>query len=113
MMHSHLTKWIEEADARQFCQDASWSRVSWAAESRSLRLGETTLKLPDMIVGYALACARSIAPVSRDVDPDRHMSGGGSARGFGAGVGMTVCGNEIRYLRREAPHARADGEPEA
>jgi hypothetical protein len=24
MTHSHLTQWIEEADGREFCQDANW-----------------------------------------------------------------------------------------
>jgi hypothetical protein len=24
MTHSHLTQWIEEADGREFCHDASW-----------------------------------------------------------------------------------------
>jgi hypothetical protein len=24
MSHSHLTQWIEEADGRVFCRDASW-----------------------------------------------------------------------------------------
>jgi hypothetical protein len=24
MSHSHLTQWIEEADGRKFCQDATW-----------------------------------------------------------------------------------------
>jgi hypothetical protein len=67
-MRSHLTQWIEEADARQFCQIASWNQVSATTESHSLHLGETILKVP-RIVSYALACARRGAGVNRDARP--------------------------------------------
>jgi hypothetical protein len=68
-MRSHLTQWIEEAEARQFCQVASWSQVSATIESHSLHLGETILKVPTRIGSYALACARRVAVVSRDASP--------------------------------------------
>ena len=71
MTHSHLTQWIEEADARQFCQAASWSRVPTTTESHSLHLGETILRVPARVGCYALACARRVAVVSRDGNPDR------------------------------------------
>jgi hypothetical protein len=67
MMHSHLTQWIEEADARQFCLAASWSRVPAPTERQCLHLGETILKVPARIGNYALACARRAAFVSRDL----------------------------------------------
>jgi hypothetical protein len=49
MTHSHLTQWIEDADARQFCQAASWQLVPATSESHSLHLGETILKMPTRI----------------------------------------------------------------
>jgi hypothetical protein len=70
MTHSHLTQWIEEADARQFCQAASWNRVPETTESHRLHLGETILKMPAMIGSYTLTCARRIASASRDTSPD-------------------------------------------
>jgi len=66
MTHSHLTQWIEEADARQFCQTASWSQVPTTIEIHSLHFGGTILKVPARIGSYALACARRIASVSRE-----------------------------------------------
>jgi hypothetical protein len=61
MTHSHLTQWIEDADAREVCRAASWSRAPATTESH---LGETILNMPGAIVSYALACARLIAPAS-------------------------------------------------
>ena len=54
MTHSHLTQWIEDADARQFCQAASWRVVPEKAESHSLHLGEIVLRMPVRIHGAAL-----------------------------------------------------------
>jgi hypothetical protein len=48
MTHSHLTQWIEDADARQFRQTASWQLVP-TTESHSLHLGEAILKMPARI----------------------------------------------------------------
>jgi hypothetical protein len=70
MTHSHLTQWIEDADAREVCRAESWSRVQATTESH---LGETILKMPGSIGSYALACARRLAPLSRDVDRDRQV----------------------------------------
>ena len=59
MTHSHLTQWIEEADAREFCQAASW-QFQPAAESHSLHLGETILRMPARIhdiAAHALSTA--------------------------------------------------------
>ena len=55
-MHSHLTKWIEEADARQFCLASSWSGAPTTSETHCLHLGETMLKVPARV----LACARRV-----------------------------------------------------
>lgn len=54
MTHSHLTQWIEDADARQFCLVASWQLVPTTAESHSLHLGEKALKLPVRVHDAAL-----------------------------------------------------------
>ena len=59
-MHSHLTQWIEEADARQFCLASSWHRVPAASESHCLHLGKTILKVPARVGSYAIACARRV-----------------------------------------------------
>jgi hypothetical protein len=67
MTHSHTIQWIEDAEARQFCLDISWSRVPAITESHSLHLGQTILQLPARIGNQALACARRIASVSRSV----------------------------------------------
>jgi hypothetical protein len=59
MSHSHLTQWIEDADAREFCQAASWQLVP-ATESHSLHLGERVLKMPARIhdmAAHALSTA--------------------------------------------------------
>jgi hypothetical protein len=71
MTHSHLTQWIEDADGRQFCRAASWSRIPATHESESPHLGEAILKIPAAIGSYALACTRRIARMSGNVDPDR------------------------------------------
>jgi hypothetical protein len=65
MTHSHTIQWIEDAEARQFCLDASWGRVPTVTESHSLHLGQTILKLPARLGNQALACARRIVSVSR------------------------------------------------
>jgi len=67
-MHSHLTQWIEEADARQFCLASSWSRVPAPRESHCLHLGETMLKVPARVGSYALACARLVTRYMEDQD---------------------------------------------
>jgi hypothetical protein len=69
MTHSHLTQWIEEADARQFCENASWSPVQLMAESHSLHLGVTILKMPVRVSRYART--QLIASMSRKTSPDR------------------------------------------
>jgi hypothetical protein len=59
MSHSHLTQWIEDADAREFCQAASWQFVP-ATESHSLHLGATILRMPARIhdvAAHALSTA--------------------------------------------------------
>jgi hypothetical protein len=56
---SHLTQWIEEADAREFCQAASWQFVP-ATESHSLHLGETILKMPARIHEAAVQALRAL-----------------------------------------------------
>jgi hypothetical protein len=43
MTHSHLTQWIEDADARQYCESARWQL---APTTYSLHLGETILAMP-------------------------------------------------------------------
>jgi hypothetical protein len=65
-MHSHLTQWIEEADARQFCLASSWHRVPATNESHCLHLGETILKVPARVGSYALACARRVTRFAED-----------------------------------------------
>jgi hypothetical protein len=70
MTHSYLTQWIEEADARQFCQAAGWGRAPATTESHFLHLGETILKVPARVGSYAVAFARRVASVSRDASPD-------------------------------------------
>jgi hypothetical protein len=68
-MGSHLTEWIGEAEAREFCQTGSLSRISATTERHSLHLGGTILKVPTRIGSYALACARRVAVVSREASP--------------------------------------------
>jgi len=77
-MRSHLIQWIEEADARQFCQASSWSRVP-AGESHCLHLGESILKAPARVGSYALACARRVTQLTEHqaaVVTYRHDFGG-------------------------------------
>jgi hypothetical protein len=66
MTLSHTIQWIEDAEARQFCLDISWSRVPATTESHSLHLGQTILQLPARIANQALVCARRIASASRN-----------------------------------------------
>jgi len=65
MTQSHTLQWIEDAEAREFCLDISWSQVPVTTESHSLHLGQTILRLPARIGNQALACARRIALASR------------------------------------------------
>jgi hypothetical protein len=60
MSHSHLTQWIEEADAREFCQAASWQLVPATTESHSLHLGETILRMPARIHDAAVQALRAL-----------------------------------------------------
>jgi hypothetical protein len=79
MPHSHLTQWVEDADARQFCEAATWSRVPMTDESHSLHLGVTILRMPVRVSKYARA--HLIASMSRKVSPDRQarVTGGSAA----------------------------------
>ena len=67
-MHSHLTQWIEEADARQFCLASDWSRVPAMRESHCLHLDGSILKVPARVGNYALACARRVTRFMEDQD---------------------------------------------
>jgi hypothetical protein len=67
MTQSHTRQWIEDAEAREFCLDISWTQVPVTTESHSLHLGQTILQLPARIGNQAVACARRIASVSRSV----------------------------------------------
>jgi hypothetical protein len=70
MTHTHLTRWIEDADARYACEIAMWNQTPAPTESRHLHLSQTILKLPALIGsgtmgqylmsvgGHALAYAR-------------------------------------------------------
>ena len=70
MTHTHMTRWIEDADARHACEIAMWNQTPAPTESRHLHLSETILKLPALIGsgtmgqylmsagGHALAFAR-------------------------------------------------------
>jgi hypothetical protein len=40
MSYSHLTQWIEEADARRFCEAASWQLMPAATENHGRHLGK-------------------------------------------------------------------------
>jgi hypothetical protein len=71
MTHSHLTQWIEDADAQQFCQAESWSRIADMTKNHRRDLREAILKMPAGIGNYALACARHLSSVKRDASLDR------------------------------------------
>jgi hypothetical protein len=70
MTHTHLTRWIEDADARHTCEMALWNQTLASTESRHPHLGETILNLTALITsgamgqylmsagGHALAYAR-------------------------------------------------------
>jgi hypothetical protein len=40
-----MTQWIEDAEAQQFCQTASWNKGPEATESHYPHLGETIAKV--------------------------------------------------------------------
>jgi hypothetical protein len=49
MTHSHMTQWIEDADARQFRQSASWNEGLAATESHYLHVGKTIAKVSSLL----------------------------------------------------------------
>jgi hypothetical protein len=60
MSRSRLTQWIEDAEARQFCQGESWRRRPATIESHSPHLGASIMKVP---VRVADAAARTLSRV--------------------------------------------------
>jgi hypothetical protein len=68
MTHTHMTRWIEDADARHTCEVAMWNQTPAPTDGR--HLSETILKIPALISsgamgqylinvgGHALAYAR-------------------------------------------------------
>jgi hypothetical protein len=54
MTHTHMTRWIEDADARRTCEMAMWNQTPAPTESRHPHLGETFLNLTALIGSGAM-----------------------------------------------------------
>jgi len=50
MTHTHLTRWIEVADERHFCETAMFNQAPRLGEHRQLRFGAIA-RLPARIIG--------------------------------------------------------------
>jgi len=74
-----MTRWIEIADERHFCEDATFARTPQALESHFLHLGENILKVAAKAGSYVLACGRCVAALQGNrvnaERPDDHFGG--------------------------------------
>jgi hypothetical protein len=48
-MSNHMTRWIEDAEARRYTDTVGFERSPAFAESRSARLRDTILKMPSWL----------------------------------------------------------------